>query len=165
MFRLPACYILVICLPLLLSGCGGDSWGPVATGTVVTNELVVQKTGGNYQEVRHLVLRGTNQEIGKSIAQLSKDYYQATPQQFPDQASKTSRNSYIQQNFPQMAARQRGVEAYYGWGSSDLHDSSALWYEIKPGKCSAVFFPKTVTANGHSFLTRDMDFYTVTISE
>ncbi len=165
MFRLPVYYTLGVCLLLLLSACGGDSWGPITTGTVVTNDLVVQKTGGNYQEVRHIVLRGTNQEIGKSIAQLSKEYYQATPLQFPDLASKTSRNSFIHQNFPQMAARQRAVEAYYGWGSNDLHDSSALWYDIQPVNCSAVFFPKTVTANGHSFQARDMDFYTVDIKE
>jgi len=162
MLRTALALLLAICHAVLLSACG-DS-GNSSSGALVKNDLVLQKTGGNYQEVRHIVLKGTNQEIGKSLAQLSKDYYQAQPMQFPAQdglSYKASRNSYIQQYFPTLAARQRGIEAYYGWGANDLNDSSALWYDMQPVKCSAIFFPKSVTANGHSFQARNMEFYTV----
>lgn len=161
MTRLALYCMLAICLLLPVCGEAGGS----APDALVTNNLVVRKTGGNFQEVRHIVLRGSNQEIGKAIARISKENYQANPQTFPDLASKTSRYNYIRQHFPQLAARQRGVEAYYGWGNNDLHDSSSLWYENQPAACSAIFFPKTVTANGHSFQARNMDFYTVDIQE
>lgn len=148
---------------LLLSACG-DS-GNSNTGAIVTNEVVVAKTGDNYQEVRHLVLKGTNQEIGTAIAKLSKEQYQARPFPFPDLTAKQTRNAYIQQNFPYLAQRQKGIEAYYGWGATDLYDSSSLWYDIFPVNCSAIFFPKNVTATGHSFTSRVMDFYTVDINQ
>lgn len=162
MLRTTLALLLAVCHAVLLAACG-DS-GNSSSGALVKNDLVVQKVGGNYQEVRHIVLKGTNQEIGKSLAQLSKDYYQAQPLQFPTQGGlsyKAGRNSYIQQYFPSLAARQRGIEAYYGWGADDLNDSSALWYDLQPVQCSAIFFPKTVTANGHSFQARNMEFYTV----
>jgi len=163
MLRLTLNLLLFGCLLMILSACG-DS-GSSSSGTVVTNQLVVPKVGGNYQEVRHIVLKGTNQDIGKALARLSNDYYQAQPMQFPQPTAsydfKSSRNSYIQQYFPQLAARQRGIEDYYGWGAASLNDSSALWYDMQPVQCSAIFFPNTVTANGHSFQARNMEFYTV----
>ncbi len=156
--------LLVLLLPVLLLSACGDS-GSSNNGAIVTNQVVLAKTGSTYQEVRHIVLRGTNQEIGTAIARLSKDQYQARPFPFPDLTAKQNRNSYIQQNFPYLAQRQKGIEAYYGWGATDLYDSSSLWYDIFPVNCSAIFFPKAVTATGHSFTARVMDFYTVDINQ
>lgn len=159
-------YLLLACCTLLclISACGGSD----DSSTVVTNEVVLPKSAGSYQEVRHIVLRGTNQEIGTAVARLSNDYYQAQPLPFASQQYKNSRDSYIRQHFPTLAERQKGVASHYGWGDSDLHDSSALWYDISPVPplaCSTVFFPKSVTANGHSFQARNMDFYIVDIYE
>ena len=145
---------------LLLSGCGSSE---APSGTIVTNQVVLEKATGKYQEMRHIVLKGTNQDIGAAIAKISREQYQAQSIHFPTIQDKLNRNSYIQQFFPYLAERQRGVESYYGWGSSDLNDSSALWYEIFPVNCSAVFFPKSVTSTGRSFMARDMDFYTVVL--
>ena len=59
----------------------GQGSPPRASGNlsaIATNEIVLEKTAGEcFQEVRHIVLRGTNQEIGRAIAGLSQDYYQA----------------------------------------------------------------------------------------
>jgi len=138
----------------------------MAKTAIVTNELILEKSADqSYQEVRHIVLRGTNQEIGGAIAQLSNDYYQAQPLSFDSPQGKISRNRYIAEHFPALAERQKGVAAHYGWTGDDLHDSSSLWFDIRPVNCSTVFFPKTVTANGHSFQARNMDFYTVDMYE
>lgn len=164
MLRQTAYRLLVCCMLFMVSACGNSDSG--SSSAVVANQVVLEKSAGNsYQEVRHIVLRGTNQEIGRAIAQLSNDYYQVPPMSFDSLQYKNSRNSYIQQHFPALAERQKGVAAYYGWGDSDLHDSSALWYDMQPVNCSAIFFPKTVTANGHSFQARNMDFYTVDMYE
>lgn len=163
MLRQTAYRLLVCCMLFMVSACGNSDSG--SSSAVVANQVVLEKSAnGNYQEVRHIVLRGTNQEIGRAIAQLSNDYYQVQPLSFDSLQYKNSRNSYIQQYSPTLAERQKGVAAYYGWGDSDLHDSSTLWYDIQPVNCSAIFFPKTVTANGHSFQARNMDFYTVDIA-
>lgn len=127
--------------------------------------MVIEKTNTNYQEVRHIFIEGTNQEIGAAIAKLSKELYQAIPMTFPTLRDKQNRDSYIQQYFPYLAERQKGVASYFGCGNNDLYDSSALWYEIFPVNCSAIFFPKSTTANKHSFQARVMDFYTVDINE
>ncbi|MEI8356467.1 MAG: C45 family autoproteolytic acyltransferase/hydrolase, partial [Deltaproteobacteria bacterium] len=166
MVRLRVYLFLAICLQLLLSACGDSGSSNYGVpSAIVTNELILPKTGSNYQEVRHIVLRGTNYKIGKALAQISNDYYQAQMMSFSLQIYKESRNSYIQQFFPNLAERQKGIAEYYGSGASDLRDTSALWYDMQPVKCSAIFFPKTVTANGHSFQARDMDFYTVDMWE
>lgn len=128
----------------------------------ISNKLIFNKSPGqSYQEVRHIALRGTNQEIGQAIARISKDDYQAQCFPFATLENKQRRNSYIQENFPALAERQKGVAACFGWEENDLHDSSSLWYDLQPVNCSAVYFPKTVTASGHSFQARNMEFYTV----
>ena len=149
-------YLVPLFCLLLLMACGGSG-----TTTVRKDEIVLPKSGSSYQEVRHIVLRGTNQEIGAAVAQLSDEIYEAEPLTFASAQDKSSRNAYIQQYFPNLALRQKGVAGYYGWGDSDLHDTSTLWYDLQPVACSAIFFPGTTTANGHSFQARDMDFYTV----
>ena len=162
MVKQPVLLMILLMSILLLSGCG-SSEDP--SGTIVTNQVILEKATGKYQEMRHIVLKGTNQDIGAAIAKISREQYQAQSIPFPTIQDKLNRNSYIQQFFPYLAERQRGVESYYGWGSSDLNDSSALWYEIFPVNCSAVFFPKSVTSTGRSFMARDMDFYTVDINQ
>lgn len=133
---------------------------------VVANRVVLEKSPGqSYQEVRHIVLRATNQEIGQAIARLANDHYQAQCLPFNALENKQSRDSYIQAHFPALAERQKGIAATYGWDDSDLHDSSSLWYDLQPVNCSAVFFPNTVTASGHSFQARNMEFYTVDMYE
>ena len=155
--------LMVLLMPvMLLSGCGDSG---TTSGAIVTNQVILEKATGKYQEMRHIVLKGTNQEIGAAIAKISREQYQAQPFPFPTIQDKQNRNSYIQQYFPYLAERQRGVESYYDWGSNNLNDSSSLWYEIFPAKCSAIFFPKSVTSTGHSFTARDMDFYTVDINQ
>lgn len=156
-------FLMLIGPVAILAACGGGD-GPVPL-PAVENKVVLAKSNDSYQEVRHIVLRGNNQEIGNAIAALSRADYQAQPQVFESVADKNNRNVYIQQVFPALAERQKGVAQYYGWGDSDLHDSSALWYDITPGACSAIFFPKSTTANGRSLLARNMEFYTVTIEE
>jgi len=88
--------LMAAIMPILLLSACGDS-GSSNNGAIVTNEVVLAKTGSNYQEVRHIVLRGTNQEIGAAIARLSKEQYQARPFPFPTQQAKQDRNAYIQQ--------------------------------------------------------------------
>lgn len=163
MFKPLVSLLALLLSALLLSACGDTKSSN--NGAIVTNEVVLAKTASSYQEVRHIVLRGTNQEIGSAIARLSKEQYQARPFPFPNLTAKQNRNAYIQQNFPYLAERQKGIEAYYGWGATDLYDSSSLWYDIFPVNCSAIFFPKAVTATGHSFTARVMDFYTVDINQ
>ncbi|MHB8793334.1 MAG: C45 family autoproteolytic acyltransferase/hydrolase [Thermoleophilia bacterium] len=137
-----------------------------SNSAVVTNRIVLEKSfGQSYQEVRHLVLRGTNQDIGAAIAHISNVYYQAQCLPFSSLQSKHARDNYIQEHFPALAERQKGVAASYGWDNSDLHDSSSIWYDMQPVNCSAIFFPESVTANGHSFQARNMEFYTVDMYE
>ncbi len=130
------------------------------------NHVFLEKSAGqSFQEVRHIVLRGTNREIGRAVAKLGRDHYQAQCLGFDSLRYKNVRNDYIRERFPALAERQIGIAASFDWGDGDLHDSSSLWYDIQPVNCSAVYFPKTVTADGHSLQARNMDFYTVDMSE
>ena len=76
MLRQTAFRLLACCMLFMVSACGDSG----SSSTVVANQVVLEKSAnGSYQEVRHIVLRGTNQKIGRAIAQLSNDYYQAQP--------------------------------------------------------------------------------------
>lgn len=156
---------LLCCLMMVLTACGGGDDPTPPSPPPVENRIILNKAGDCYQEVRHIVIRGDDQEIGAAIASISKDFYQAQPKLFANLAEKTIRNAYIQQHFPNLAERQKGVAQYYGWNEADLHDSSGLWYDITPGACSALYFPKSTTSSGHSLQARNMEFYTVTIEE
>ncbi len=82
---------------------------------LVINRVVLEKSAGqSYQEVRHIVLRGTNEEIGRAIAQIARDDYQALCLPLGSLQNKSSRNSYIQIHFPSLAERQKRIAAYYG---------------------------------------------------
>lgn len=152
--------LAAFCLLLfMVSACGGSG----GTTAIVSNEVVLAKSSASYQEVRHIVLRGTNREIGKAIARIGHDYYQAQAMPFSSSYFQEKRNGYIRQHFPVLAERQKGVADYFGWGDSTLRDTSALWYDMQPAGCSALFIPGAVTANGHSLQARNMDFYTVTM--
>lgn len=144
----------------------GDPGAAFSSSTILTNQVILEESAGkNYQEIRHIVLRGKNEAIGKAVAQLSKEHYQAQPILFDSAEHKRKRQGYIQKFYPALADRCKGIAAYYGWDDNDLHDCSALWYDVLPVNCSAIFFPRNVTADGHSFQARNMDFYRADVHE
>ena len=122
-------------------------------------EKVIAGSPEHYAEVRHVVLKGTNFEIGKKLAELAQRHgTQIGP--FGDPLMNRVKRKYVENNYPVMHERMRGVAAAYGLDfNDDAYDFTALPYNLRgiPG-CSVVFYPKDYSKNGHSVLSRNYDF-------
>ena len=78
-------------------------------------------------EVRHLVLRGTNEEIGRTLAQIARERYQAKPPVSQDPLRTRSQRRYIEKNFPILYERMRGVASSFDHRvDDDAWDHSSL---------------------------------------
>jgi hypothetical protein len=119
----------------------------------------------DFQEVRHLVLAGTNEAIGEALATLARDRYQIKPEASPDPFRTRVQRRYLEKNYPILAERMRGVAAAFGKRpDDDTWDFSGLSYLVSPpGGCSVVYFPPGMTADGRGVVSRNYDFSTGTL--
>jgi len=158
--------LLVSCF---IAGAGAGSLAKNANPIIVTNEVLVAKEPDTYLEVRHIVLRGTNEEIGKALGDIAQEWLgikKLGPYAEPIYAE--ARRQYLKKNYPILLERMKGVAKSYGLSPTDnTYVTSGLYYDISiaPPSCSAVFFPAVSTTNGHSLLGHNIDFHTATLRE
>jgi hypothetical protein len=55
------------------------AYDPGASKTAIQQDRVVAGSPTEFQEVRHLVLKGTNYEIGQALATLGRERFQLKP--------------------------------------------------------------------------------------
>jgi uncharacterized protein (TIGR03067 family) len=115
-------------------------------------------------EVRHLVLQGTNEAIGRTLAQLGRGRYQVQPQASRDPLRTRAQRRYIEKNFRMLYERMRGVASAFGrrleddsWNFSELG-----FIDLKAG-CSVIYLPPSLTTAGKGIVSRDYDFTTGSI--
>src|SRR5215471_3916509 len=70
-------------------------------------------------EVRHLVLRGTNEQIGKALAELAIARYKARLEPAPDPEQARAMRKFLERNDPILFDRMRGVAAAFGKSIDD----------------------------------------------
>lgn len=133
---------------------------------VVTNEVILPKGSGDYMEVRHIVLRGTNAEIGKALGDIGQNNFGAVLSRYTPPVNGSARNEYIRTHYPILWERMQGVAVSYGIKpGNETYDTSGLGYGFEPAGCSIIFFPGNSTTNGHAIYARNMDYFTATASE
>lgn len=129
---------------------------------ILKNEVILNQDNANYTEVRHVVLKGTNEQIGKALGQIAKEDYGAEPRRYVDPVYAKARLLYMQKNYPAFYDRMKGVaDAYNLTFETTDFDLSILPYDAGPLGCSVVYFPPSVTYNNHSMASRNMDYVTV----
>ena len=119
-------------------------------------------------EVHHLVLRGTNRQIGEEVALLARDRHGVVPAVGGDPLVTRARRRWYQREWPAHHERMRGVADVHGVDVDD--DSLELgllpWLGSPPAPgCSVAWLPPGVTSNGHPSLSRNYDFPTGTLTE
>ncbi len=72
-------------------------------------------------EVSHLVLRGTNRQIGEELALLARDRHGVVPAPGGDPLVTRARRRWYQREWPAHYERMRGVADVFG---VDVHDDS-----------------------------------------
>jgi len=124
-------------------------------------ETVIAGGPDKFAEVRHVVLKGSNFEIGKKIGELAKkDGTVITPTS--EHIMNRAKREYMAKNYPILYERMKGVAAAYGLNiTDDSYDFSGLFQkQMAPPGCSVTFYPESSTANGHNILSRNYDFTT-----
>ncbi|MEM7305302.1 MAG: C45 family peptidase [Planctomycetota bacterium] len=113
-----------------------------------------------FLEARHLVLRGTQEEIGAALAELARDELGTRP--WPSRDTRVTRvqRRYIERVWPTHHARMRGAARAF---DSSLEESavnhSVLGYDLGDTfGCTVVYFPPGTTSEGEPVLSRNLDF-------
>ena len=161
--------LVLLLVSCFIAGSGTGALAKNANPIIVTNEVILPKEPDTYLEIRHIVLRGTNEEIGKALGDIAQEWLgikKLGPYAGPIYAE--ARRQYMKKNYPILLERMKGVAKSYGLSPTDnTYVTSGLYYDISiaPPTCSAVFFPAGSTTNGHDLLGHNIDFHTATMRE
>lgn len=131
------------------------------------DRTIVPKDEQNYMEVRHLVLQGSDYEIGFTLgdyAQRKLDVKELKT--YRDPIYGEARQQYLKRNFPALLERSKGVADAYSLEDGEMRfDTTSLPYSIGSFACAAISFPPNVTSNGNALVARNYEFYTVSALE
>jgi hypothetical protein len=134
---------------------------PAESNSVIQEDRVIAGGPDESLEVRHLVLRGTNEQIGRALAELAKERYAVRLEPTQDPVQARAFRKFLERNDPILLNRMRGVAAAFGKSlEDDSWDFSTIAFiDLKAG-CSVAHLPPSSTANGKSVVSRDYDFTT-----
>ncbi|MCP4205360.1 MAG: linear amide C-N hydrolase [bacterium] len=121
-------------------------------------EMVIAGGPDDYLEARHVVLRGTNRDIGRAIGNIARSAFDSQPlgPTNPTRAQESRR--YIHEHYPIHEQRILGAAEAYGVAEEDA-TFVGLPYLMPPlPGCSVAFVPPTRTANGGGLVSRNLDF-------
>jgi len=112
-------------------------------------------------EVHHLVLRGTNREIGRQLATMAVERHGVTPASGGDPLITRARRRWYRSEWPAHFERMRGVADVHGVAvDDDSVELGLLAYLGAPAPaCSVAWLPDSST------LSRNYDFPTGTLTE
>lgn len=128
-------------------------------------ERVIAGGPADSLEVRHLVLTGTNEEIGRALAEIARDRYGTRPEPSNNRLRTRAARRYFQKNAPILYDRLRGVAAAFGGSlDDDGLDYSGLPYTDLRAGCSIVHLPPASTSSKSSVVSRDYDYSTGNIN-
>ena len=111
-------------------------------------------------EVGHLVLRGTNREIGASLATMARQRHGVGPAVGGDPLVTRARRRWYRQHWPAQFERMRGVADVHGVEvEDDSVELGLLAYLGSAPSCSVAWLPDSKT------MSRNYDFPTGTLTE
>lgn len=143
----------LLLLPVLLSALFAEP--------VVKDEVILTQGKDSYQGVRHIVIKGTNEEIGKALGDIAqKDYDVTRLVKYPDAAYAKAADIYLQNNYPVLRERSKGVAASYKENyDSSLSIFDQLVYDAGPWNgCSSIYYPPSYTTTESGMLAHNMDY-------
>ena len=146
-------------LPLTSSACLA---APASSApAVVQKDEVIAGSPKDSLEVRHLVLRGSNEQIGRALAEIAKERYGVKVDRAQDPVQVRAQRKFLERNYPALLDRMRGVAAAYGKElEDDAWDFGSLGFTDLRAGCSIAHLPPQSTKNGKSVVSRDYDYST-----
>jgi len=117
-------------------------------------------------EVSHLVLRGTNRDIGRQLATMAGERHGVVPATGGDPLVTRARRWWYRSAWPAHYERMRGVADVHGAAvDDDSVELGLLAYLGAAPSCSVAWLPPSTVASGHATLSRNYDFPTGTLTE
>jgi predicted choloylglycine hydrolase len=117
-------------------------------------------------EVRHIVLQGTNEEIGKAVGDIAQEWLNAKPSMYKNPLYADANKIYQERNYPILAQRIKGLAKSYGIKCDyEKFIIGALFYDLFPIACSAAFYPAKFTQNNHNMICHNLDYFPITFNE
>src|SRR6185369_13942666 len=97
--------------PLTFSACLAAPAGSISSaGTAkaaVEKDEVIAGSPKDSLEVRHLVLRGTNEQIGRALAEIAKERYGVKVDKAADPVQVRAQRKFLERNYPALLDRMR----------------------------------------------------------
>ena len=148
----------------LVAAEGASAEGPSA-GDLEFSERIVVGGPDDFMEVRHIVMRGTNFEIGRKLGEIARSRHNAGPLPYPLPDQNRAQREYFESHCPILLERMKGVASAFGLDSdNDGWNFSTLLYDITIAGCSVVFYPPSTTTSGQGIMSRNFDFTTGTFA-
>ena len=152
-------------LGLILALTAAVCLSSTASDSIIQQDRVIAGGPKHSLEVRHLVLRGTNEQIGRALAEIAKERYGARPEPVTDIMQVRAQRKFLERNYPILLERMRGVAAAFGKSiEDDGWDFTTLGFTDLRAGCSIAHLPASSTASGKSVVSRDYDFTTGALS-
>jgi hypothetical protein len=125
-----------------------------------TRELVAGGPG-DFMAVRHLVVSGSQVEIGRALAEEARDRYGWRPAP-ADPTIARARRDWFERHWPQHHARTTGAAEVAGVApDADEVHLDGLTGVPTGSACSATWCAPSTTTDGHTLVGRNYDFFTV----
>lgn len=123
------------------------------------SEKVILNDISNFPEVRHIVLKGSNFEIGNKLGELANNRHNIVKSTRKNLVVSHCQKVYMQSNYPIFYERMAGIAKAYGKNLDDDSFDFSLLGEPNMGiGCSAVYYPPDYTLPGHGIISRNLDF-------
>jgi hypothetical protein len=153
---------LILATALVTAGSGRADESSAARGAL-RQDKVVAGSATDFMEVRHVVLRGSNEAIGRALAGIARERFGVQPAASSDPFRTRVQRRYFQKNYPIHFDRMRGAAAAFGRRvEDDAFNFGWIDYIQLQAGCSIFYCPPGTTAGGRGILSRDYDFTTGT---
>ena len=161
MFRRYTSSLTIIALALVAS----VSISVAKSNKVVQEDRIIAGGPDKSLEVRHVVLRGSNEQIGRALTEIARERYGVKLERADDPGRVGAMRMFLARNYPILLERMRGVAAAFGKSvDDDQYDFAALGFTDLKAGCSIIHVPPASSANGKSVVSRDYDFTTGNLS-
>jgi hypothetical protein len=135
-----------------------------AGGRCVRVREVAAGGPGCFLTATHLVVEGTDEEIGAGLAEECARWFPPAAT-VEDKALARTRMRWFERWWPQHAARLRGAAEVFGFDPDRDGAAAEFWAVPFSGGCSALWSPPSTSSDGHGRVARNYDFRTGSVAE